>query len=134
MCFATDIIHSGHIAIIHEATKLGRLIAGVLSDEAVAEYRRKPLVSQEDRLNLFKNIKGIAEVMVQEKLSYADVLRKLKPAYVVHGDDWREGQQKSIRDEVIEVLAEYGGRLIECPYCMDSKYKELENKLALIND
>ena len=128
MCFSTDIIHSGHIAIIRKAEKLGKLIVGVLSDEAIASYKRYPLVPQEERLSLFKNISGIHDVIVQKELSYADTLRKLRPTYVVHGDDWRMGFQKPIRDEVVSVLAEYGGRLVEYPYSKDSKYEELERQ------
>ena len=129
MCFATDIIHSGHIAILKEARKLGRVTVGVLSDEAVASYRRRPLVPLEERLKLFQNLKGIAEVVVQKSLSYRENLLKLKPTYVVHGDDWREGVQQAVRQEVVETLAEYGGRLVEYPYTQNSLYAELERRL-----
>ena len=81
-------------------------------------------------MNLFRNIKGIDDVVVQPSLSYASVLRELRPAYVVHGDDWREGVQKAVREEVLEVLAEYGGRLVELPYTQKEAYAELERRLA----
>ena len=81
-------------------------------------------------MTLFQNIKGIETVIVQEKLSYADVLRKLKPAIVVHGDDWREGVQRKVREEVTSLLAEYGGRLVEFPYDQDHRFVELEQRLA----
>ncbi len=132
MCFATDIIHSGHIAILKKAQKLGRVIVGVLSDEAIASYRRKPLVPQEERIKLFQNMKGIAEVIVQNSLSYKDNLLRLRPTYVVHGDDWREGTQKPIRAEVVEILAEYGGRLMEFPYTQNNLYAELERRLKTL--
>ena len=128
MCFSTDMVHSGHIAIIRKAEKLGRLIVGVLSDEAVASYRRFPLLPFEERKSLFENIAGIDHVVEQKTLSYADILRELKPTYVVHGDDWRTGFQKPIRDEVVSVLAEYGGRLVEYPYSKDDRYDELERR------
>ena len=128
MCFSTDMIHSGHIAIIRKAEKLGRLIIGVLSDEAVASYRRFPLLPFEDRKSLFENIAGIDHVVEQKTLSYADILRELRPTYVVHGDDWRTGFQKPIRDEVVSVLAEYGGKLVEYPYSKDDRYAELEQR------
>ena len=130
ICFATEFVHSGHIAIIRQASKLGRVIAGVLSDEAIASYRRKPLFSLEERMNLFRNIKGIAEVVVQDTLSYAGNLRKFMPTYVVHGDDWRDGRQKTIREEVVNVLAEYGGKLVELPYSRNEAYEEVERRLA----
>ena len=126
MCFSTDMIHSGHIAIIKKAAKLGKLIIGVLSDEAVASYKRFPLMPFEERKSLVENINGVSKVVEQKTLSYADILRELRPTYVVHGDDWREGFQKPIRDEVVSVLAEYGGRLVEFPYSKDEKFEELE--------
>ncbi len=126
MCFSADMLHSGHIAIIKKAAKLGKLTVGVLSDEAVASYKRFPLVPFEERKSLFESINGVARVVEQKTLSYADVLRELRPAYVVHGDDWREGFQKPIRDEVVSVLAEYGGRLVEFPYTKGKQFDELE--------
>ena len=126
MCFSTEYIHSGHMAIINKAKRLGRLIVGVLSDEAVASYKRFPLIPFEERKALLENIAGVERVVTQGTLSYAKNLRELRPDYVVHGDDWCEGFQKPIRQEVIDVLAEYGGKLIEYPYSNNPKYKELD--------
>ena len=129
MCCSTDYIHSGHIAIINKACRLGRLTIGVLSDEAVASYKRYPLLPFDERKSLFENIAGVEKVVEQKSLSYADNLRMLKPDYVVHGDDWIEGFQKPIREEVIRVLGEYGGKLVEYPYSSDPKYRQLDSAL-----
>ena len=126
MCFSTEYIHSGHIAIIKRAKRLGRLIIGVLSDEAVASYKRFPLMPFEERKAMMENIAGVEQVVEQKTLSYAENLRALKPYYVVHGDDWVNGFQKPIRQEVIETLAEYGGKLVEYPYSKDPKYNEID--------
>jgi len=126
MCFSTDMIHSGHIAIIKKAQKLGKLVIGVLSDEAVASYKRFPLMPYEERKSLVENINGVAMVIEQKELSYAENIKTLKPAYVVHGDDWREGFQRPIRDEVVELLSEYGGKLVEYPYSKTDTYLEME--------
>ena len=126
MCFSTDIIHGGHIAIIKKAQKYGRLIIGVLSDEAVVSYKRIPLVPASERKKLFENIAGVYRVVDQETLSYAANLNYYRPDVVVHGDDWCTGFQKPVRDEVISILASYGGRLVEFPYSSDDKYKEME--------
>jgi len=126
MCFSTEYIHSGHVAIINKARRLGRLIVGILSDEAVSSYKRYPLIPFEERKALVENIAGVERVVTQNTLSYAENLRELKPDYVVHGDDWKEGFQKPIRQEVCEVLAEYGGKLVEYPYSDNPKYKELD--------
>ena len=126
MCFSTDIIHGGHIAIIKKAQKLGRLIVGVLSDEAVVSYKRLPLVPASERKVMFENIAGVYKVVDQETLSYKTVLENLHPDIVVHGDDWCAGFQKPIRDEVVSILASYGGKLVEYPYSKDDKYKDIE--------
>lgn len=126
MSFSTDILHGGHIAIIHKAQKLGRLIIGVLSDEAIASYKRYPLLPYEDRKAMFESISGVYKVVQQKSLSYKENLEKFKPDYVVHGDDWQMGFQKPIRDEVASILASYGGKLVEYPYAGDRKYQELE--------
>ena len=126
MCFSTEYIHSGHISIIKKACRLGRLIVGILSDEAVSSFKRFPLIPFSERKALIENITGVERVVEQKTLSYADNLRLLKPDYVVHGDDWREGFQEPIRKEVFEILSEYGGNLIEYPYSNDPKFKELD--------
>ncbi len=126
MCFSTDILHSGHIAIIKKARRLGRLTIGVLSDEAVASYRRFPLLPYAERKTMLENISGVARVVEQRTLSYRENLERYKPDFVVHGDDWSSGVQKPIRDEVVSALASYGGRLVEFPYAREENYQALE--------
>lgn len=126
MCFSTDIIHGGHIAIIKKAQKLGKLIIGVLSDEAVASYKRIPLVPATERKKLFENVAGVYKVVDQKTLSYKENLKALKPSIVVHGDDWCAGFQKPVRDEVVSILASYGGKLVEFPYSNDKKYADIQ--------
>lgn len=128
MCFSTDMIHSGHISIIKKASRLGKVIIGVLSDEAVASYKRFPLMPFEERKTLFENISGVYRVIEQKELSYREALYHLRPSFVVHGDDWKDGFQKPIRDEVVSILAEYGGKLVEYPYSREQKYAELEER------
>ena len=128
MCFSTDMIHSGHIAIIRKAEKLGKLIVGVLSDEAVVSYKRFPLLPFDERKTMFENITGVWRVVEQNTLSYKENLLKYKPTYVVHGDDWCAGFQRPVRDEVCAVLASYGGQLVEYPYAADEKFKELDKR------
>ncbi len=126
MCFSTDIIHGGHIAIIKKAKKLGRLIVGILSDEVVMSYKRLPLVPASERKIMFENLAGVYKVVDQNTLSYKDNLLKYQPDIVVHGDDWCTGVQKPIRDEVVSILASYGGRLVEFPYSNDAKYDAIQ--------
>ena len=128
MCFSTDIIHSGHIAIIRRAARLGKLTIGVLSDEAVASYKRFPLVPFSERKSMIASISGVHRVVEQKTLSYRENLEALHPDIVVHGDDWVNGFQKPIREEVLAVLGSYGGKLIEFPYARDDKYEALEKR------
>ena len=131
MCMSTDVIHGGHIRIINSAKKLGKLIIGVLSDEAVCSYKRFPLIPFEERKVLYENIDGVYKVVEQKTLSYKENLLKLKPDYVVHGDNWIDGYQKPIRDEVIEVLKTYGGKLKEFPYSSEQKYKDIDERARI---
>ncbi len=115
-CFSTDIIHSGHLNIIKEAAKLGKLTLGVLTDEVIATYKRYPLIPLNERIEMFAALRDVVEVVVQDSLSYDKIIDRLKPDYVVHGDNWKVGYQAKIREGVIEKLNEYGGELIEFPY------------------
>ena len=126
MCMSTDVIHGGHNEIIKRAAELGELTVGVLTDEIVATYKRYPLLSCEERMKIVAGIKGVSAVVKQEDISYREPLRRMRPDYVVHGDDWVTGFQKPVRDECIQLLAEYGGELIEYPYSINTQYDRLE--------
>ena len=99
-----------------------------VTDEVVASYKRFPVLTYDERAKLLESIKGVEKVVPQTTLSYIENIRALKPDYVVHGDDWVTGFQKPIRDEVIEVLAEYGGELVEYPYSQKEDYDHLERR------
>ncbi|MDO4862904.1 MAG: phosphoenolpyruvate mutase [Ruminococcus sp.] len=129
MCFSADVIHSGHINMIRRAAALGRLTIGIMTDRAVTAYKHLPLVAYADRAELFRNINGVAEVVPQDTLSYRDNLTRLKPDIVVHGDDWRKGFQQPVREEVVSVLAGYGGKLVEFPYSDDPAVSAAERSM-----
>jgi phosphoenolpyruvate mutase len=116
VALSADLVHPGHLNIINEARKHGRVIVGLLTDRAIASYKRLPFLSYEQRKVVVENIKGVAEVIPQETLDYVPNLRKIKPDVVVHGDDWRTGVQKETRERVIQTLREWGGQLIEPKY------------------
>lgn len=112
----TDVLHHGHINIIEVARNLGEVTVGLLTDKAIASYKRVPLLSYKQRKKIIENIKGVKNVIPQETLDYTSNLKKLKPDYVVHGTDWKMGVQKQIRARVIETLKEWGGKLVEPEY------------------
>ena len=116
VAMSADLVHPGHLNIINEARKLGDVTVGLLTDKAIASYKRVPYMTFEQRKVIIENIKGVKEVIPQTTLSYEPNLRLIKPDFVVHGDDWTEGIQQKIRQRVIEILAEWGGKLIEVPY------------------
>ena len=134
IAMSADIIHNGHINIINEGAKYGDVIIGLLTDEAIATYKRLPMIPYAERKAIFSSIKGVCEVVMQSTLDYTDNIRKYKPDYVLHGDDWRAGIQKNIRTKVIAALAEYGGELIEVPYTRNVDCTSLERESrALLN-
>lgn len=116
VAMSADLIHPGHLNIIKTAAQYGCVVVGVLTDQAIASYKRLPYMTFEQRKLIVENLKGVDRVIPQETLDYVPNLRMLKPDYVVHGDDWKEGVQRETRQRVIDVLAEWGGKLIEPSY------------------
>ncbi len=111
-----DIIHPGIINIINEGAKLGELTIGLLTDSAIVSHKRLPYLSYEQRKQVVENIKGVAKVVPQEEWSYVPNLKKYKPDYIIHGDDWKTNYLSKIRDEVFEAMKEWGGQVVEIPY------------------
>lgn len=111
-----DIIHPGIINIINEGAKHGELIVGLLTDSAIVTHKRLPYLTYEQRKAVIENIKGVSKVVPQEEWSYVPNLRKYKPDFIIHGDDWKTNYLSKIRDEVFEVMKEWNGEVIEIPY------------------
>ncbi len=114
--FSIDLLHEGHINILKKAAKYGKVIVGLLTDKAIASYKRLPHFTYEKRKYILENLKYVSEVIPQETLDYSKNLKKIKPDYVIHGDDWKLGIQKKTRDDVIRILKNWGGKLIEVKY------------------
>ena len=108
---SANLIHPGHLNIINKASKLGYLIIGLLTDKAIASYK-KPTMKYSDRLKVISSIKGVKKVIRQNTLDYTSNLRKIKPKFVVHGDDWKKGVQSKTRDKVIKELSKWNGELL----------------------
>ena len=129
LAMSADIIHPGHLNIIQRASNLGRVTVGLLTDKAVASYKRLPYFDYEERKKIIESIKGVENVVEQTTLDYTENLEKFKPDIVVHGDDWRNGVQKKIRNNVIEQLKQWNGELIEFPYTKDISSTMLNDRL-----
>lgn len=111
-----DLLHPGHLNIIATAVKYGEVIIGLLTDSAVVKFSRLPYMTYEQRKIIMQSVKGVSEVVMQDTLDYTQNLEKIKPDFVVHGDDWKVGVQAEIRKKVIQTLKQWDGKLIEVPY------------------
>jgi phosphoenolpyruvate phosphomutase len=126
---SADLLHPGHLNIIKEASKLGEVTIGLLTDEAIASYKRLPYLEYEQRKVVIENIKGVSNVIPQTTLDYRPNLELMKPDIVVHGDDWKDGIQKGVRQQVIDTLAQWGGKLVEVAYTEGISSTKLNNAL-----
>jgi phosphoenolpyruvate phosphomutase len=129
VALGVDFVHPGHLNIINHARQLGEVTIGLLTDSAIAKYKRLPILSYEQRKIIAENIVGIKTVIPQDTMGYLPNLQKLKPDYVVHGDDWKTGPLQAVRQEVIDYLATYGGQLIEPPYTPGLSSSVLKSRL-----
>ena len=111
-----DIMHPGLINIINKGAEYGDVIIGLFTDKAIATHKRLPYLTYEQRETVVRSIHGVADVVPQDDWSYVPNLVKYKPDYIIHGDDWLEGPDKYIRDEVFKVMETMGGKVIEIPY------------------
>lgn len=128
-CFCTDVIHEGHLNIINEARRYGEVTVGVLSDPAMIRFNRFPTVTFEERIKMVKDIEGVSNVIVQDDVMYNKVIAEIHPDYVIHGDNWLEGPMKAIRDNVADLLSEYGGQIIDVPYTYNEKVKIVDDRV-----
>lgn len=129
---SADMIHPGHLNIIREACKLGAVTVGVLTDAAIASYKRLPYLNYEQRAEIVSSLKGVERVVPQTTLDYVPNLRELKPDFVVHGDDWKEGVQQKTRQRIIECMAEWGGKVIDIPYTQGISSTAMNQRLKEI--
>lgn len=128
-CFCTDVIHEGHVNIIGEARKRGKVIVGALSDRALIRYNKFPTISQQERVKLYRSMEGVAEVVIQDDMLYDDVIALIRPDYVLHGDNWKEGPEAAIRAHVEKLLSSHGGRLVDIPYTYNEAVKKIDLQL-----
>lgn len=128
-CFCTDVIHEGHINILNHARQYGEVIVGVLSDEAMIRYNRFPTISFQERLRMVEELHQVSRVIVQEDIMYDEVVTSLRPDYIIHGDNWKQGPERAIRNNVERLLEQYGGILIDVPYTYNEQVKHIDDKI-----
>ena len=128
-CFCTDVIHDGHLNIIKHAVEYGKVIVGCLSDREMIRCTKFPTTSIEERIALYQSIPGVEEVVIQDNMLYDDVIEKIHPDYVIHGDNWIEGAERAVRDHVEKLITSYGGKIIDVPYTYSEEVKKVDRKL-----
>jgi len=116
VAIGADMIHPGHINILNHAAQHGEVVVGLLTDRAIASYKRLPHMNYAQRLAVVESLRVVSRVVPQETLDYVANLNQLRPNFVVHGDDWKTGIQRETRQRVIDALAQWGGELVEVPY------------------
>ena len=126
---AVDIIHPGHINIIKKAQELGHVIVGLFTDEAIASYKRIPYMNYDQRKIVIENIKGVDYVVPQVVKDYSENLKKYKPEFMVHGTDWREGPLAEVRQQAIDLMATWGGQVVEPEYTAGISSTMIHQKL-----
>ena len=129
---SADILHKGHIKILKIADKLGNVTVGLLTDSAISSYKKLPYLNYRQREIIVKNIKFVKRVLPQTTLDYTKNLLRLRPDYVVHGDDWRSGIQENVRKQVIKTLKKWSGKIIEPRYTKNISSTKIRNKIDLI--
>lgn len=128
-CFCTDIIHEGHLNIIEEAHKLGKVIVGALSDEALIRYNRFPTKTLLERIAMYKELDGVDEVVVQDDMLYDDIIEAIRPDYVIHGDNWTQGPESALRESAVRSLDKFGGELVEISYTRNADVQKVDKVL-----
>ncbi len=128
-CFCTDIIHEGHLNLIDVAKEYGDVVVGVLCDSEMVKYNRFPLKSTSERVKLVEEIPDVKKVIIQKKIMYDDVVKEIRPDYIIHGDNWADESMKVIKKNILNVLDEYGGELIEVPYTFNEKIQKIDKQM-----
>lgn len=128
-CFCTDTIHEGHLNILREAKKYGSVTVGVLADSAMVRFNRFPTISLEERIKIVEETNLVDKVIVQNEIMYDEIFKEVKPDYVIHGDNWCEGPEKAIRENVLKNMESFGGELIEVPYTYNDMVKKIDDRM-----
>ncbi len=128
-CFTTDVIHEGHLNLINEAKKYGEVIIGVLSDECMIRFNRFPSVDFDERKRIAEEIPGVSRVIIQKSIHYDEIIKEIKPDYIIHGDNWLEGPMRAIRDRASVLLESYGGRIIDVPYTYNETVTLIDSRI-----
>ena len=126
MC--ADFVHVGHVNILEGAATHGDVHVLLMTDLAMEGYKRAPCMSYRQRERILRAIKHVSTVIPCDgPHTYADMCREHKPHLFCHGDDWKTGPQAQGRLEVMAVLEEYGGKVVEPAYTAEVSSTEYQH-------
>ena len=134
VALSADILHEGHINILKKASKLGKVTVGLLTDKAIAEYKKLPVLNFNQRKQVIKSLKFVNYIIPQDTMDYRPNLLKLRPDYVVHGDDWKKGVLKKSREQVLKTIKKWSGKLIEPKYTKTISSSLIKQRLKILPD
>jgi len=128
-CFSTEVIHEGHLNIIDVSKRYGRLIVGAISDKALVSFSRFPAIPEDERVDIYEKLDGVSAVIKQKSMFYDEIFETIHPDYIIHGDNWKNGPERIIRENVMALIEKYGGQLIEVPYTYNEKVQKIDRQL-----
>lgn len=128
-CFCTDVLHEGHLNIIRKAQEYGEVIVGVLTDEAMVQFDRFPVLGLSERIDMMSGVEGVSRVVVQDDIFYDSIVEELRPDYIIHGDNWLEGPLRALRDNAEKALSKYGGKIIDAAYTYSEEAQHVDRRM-----
>jgi cytidyltransferase-like protein len=84
-----DMFHFGHVRLFERARKLGKtLVVGVHDDNTVESYKRRPILTMQERINVIRSCKWVDEIIPNAPLILtAEYMDMHRIDLVVRGDD-----------------------------------------------
>jgi len=131
--YVLDIVHKGHLMMMRNAKAIagedGKLIVGILTDEAVMEKKPRPLLSFEDRIDLAAAIKYVDVVVAQETYSPLQNVMRIRPDILMESSSHDEQDIEKAR----KVMEEINGIVIVIPYFPGQSSTNIKNELSRIS-
>jgi len=128
--YVLDIVHKGHLLMMKNAKALagedGKLIVGILTDEAVMEKKKQPIMPFEDRIELASSIKYVDLAVAQTTYSPIENVRHLKPDILCESSS----HTPEAIAEAEQLMKELKGRLVVVPYYPVASSTKIKQKIV----
>ena len=129
-----DLFHIGHVVFLEKVKEIagveGKLIVGVLTDEATMEKKPKPTIPFDERLKIVQSLKCVDESIIQETYSPLDNVNRIKPNILIESESHTE---EAIEDAK-KVVESYGGKVVVIPYYKGQSSTKIKNKIKNISE